>query len=199
MSVVYRLMRAGCVAGLALALGVAPAGAAPKTGASLPSPVIAVLDVQRILQESLAAKSVQQQLETQRAKFQSETDKEEDGLRKTEQGLSHARAHLGPAAYAARQQELSRRLMAVENHVQDRRHRLDEAFTNAMDTVRDSLLAIVKDVAHERGANIVLVKQQTLWMNRDFDITGEVLKRLDQKLPQVAVNVVPDKAPAKAK
>jgi Skp family chaperone for outer membrane proteins len=162
--------------------------------AKLPNPVIAIVDVQRILQESLAAKSVQKQLEAQRLKFQNEIEGEENGLRQAEQDLTKQRDKLAAQAYADQEQQLRQRFSTVENHVQSRRKVLDQSFTDSMNTVRSALLDVVDKVAHEHGANIVIVKQQALWTDQPLDITDEVLKRLDLKLPKVDVSM-PAEAP----
>ena len=164
--------------------------------AKLPSPIIAIVDVQRILQESLAAKSVQKQLEAQRSKFQNEIEGEENGLRQAEQDLSAARNHLAAQDYSDREQKLHQRFSTVETHVQARRKALDQAFTDSMNLVRSALLDVVDKAAHEHGVNIVIVKQQALWADQQLDITDEVLKRLDQKLPKVDV-AMPKEAPVK--
>jgi Skp family chaperone for outer membrane proteins len=158
----------------------------------MPAPIIAIIDVQRILQESSAAKSVQKQLEVQRAKFQTEIEGEENGLRQSEQDLSKSRDQLAADVYADREQQLRQRFLAVERHVQARRKVLDQAFTDSMNAVRASLLAIVDAVAHERGVNVVLVKQQALWVDAPLDVTDEVLKRLNAKLPELTVKMAPE-------
>jgi outer membrane protein len=158
----------------------------------IPAPIIAIIDVQRILQESSAAKSVQKQLETQRAKFQTEIEGEENGLRQSEQDLSKSRDQLAADVYADREQQLRQRFLSVERHVQARRKVLDQAFTDSMNSVRSSLLAIVDTVAHERGCNLVLIKQQALWVDAPLDVTDEVLKRLNAKLPELTVKMAPE-------
>ena len=162
---------------------------------TLAKPVIAIVDVQRILQESLAAKSVQKQLEAQRSKFQSQIESEENSLRQTEQDLSKSHDQLPANVYADREQQLRQRFLAVERHVQARRKVLDQAFNDSMNTVRSSLLEIVDAVAHEHGANLVVVKQQTLWVDKGLDVTDEILKRLNKALPQVVVKMVPEEVP----
>ena len=158
----------------------------------LPAPVIAIVDVQRILQESMAAKSVQKQLEAQRAKFQSEIESEENGLRQAEQDLSKERNQLAAQIYADREQQLRQRFSTVETHVQARRKVLDQSFSDSMNAVRAALLDVVDKAAREHGANIVVVKQQALWTDQPLDITDEVLKRLDLKLPKVDVTMPPE-------
>jgi outer membrane protein len=171
------------------------ANAAHAADTKIPNPVIAIIDVQRILSESLAAKNVQKQLEARRAKFQSETQGEENELRKSEQELSKQRSKLAADIYADREQQLNQRFLAVERHVQSRRKLLDQAFTESMNAVRAGLLDIVADLAHERGVNLVLVKQQALWVDAPMDVTDEVLARLNAKLPQVAIKMAPEDKP----
>jgi Skp family chaperone for outer membrane proteins len=185
------------VALFCLTLGVGSPHAADAPPAKLPSPIIAIVDVQRILQESLAAKSVQKQLEAQRLKFQNEIEGEENDLRQAEQDLAKQRDKIAAQAYADEEQQLRQRFAVVENHVQTRRKVLDQSFTDSMNKVRDSLLDVVDKVAHGHGANLVIVKQQALWTDQPLDITGEVLKRLDQQLPQVTVPTPAPDAPAK--
>ena len=157
--------------------------------AANPPAVALVVDVQKILDESEAAKGVQKLLNTQRVQFQTETEKEENQLRVAEQDLGKAHARLSAEVYSDREQQLRQRFIAVERHVEVRRKLLDQSFTDAMNVVRDNLLNIVQVVAKERGANLVLVKQQILWMDKSLDVTDEVLARLNKALPQVTIKL----------
>ena len=142
--------------------------------------------------KSTAAKAVQKQLEAQRSKFQIKTEGEENELRQAEQELNKAHDQMAADVYAEREQQLRQRFLAVERHVQARRKVLDQGFTNSMNEVRANLLEVVQDLAHERGINLVLIKQQALWADKNFDITDEVLGRLNKKLPQVTVKLTPE-------
>jgi outer membrane protein len=148
---------------------------------------IALVDMQRILQESLAAKSVQKQLDAQRSKFQNETESEENELRQAEQDLSKSHDQLTAPVYADKEQQLRQKFLTVEQRVDERRKLLDKSYTDAMNSVRTHLLEIVEAIAKQHGDNIVLIKQQTLWSEPSFDITDEVLKRLNKDMPDVAI------------
>lgn len=154
--------------------------------------VVAIVDVQRILQSSNAAKSVQQQLDAQRSKFQSEIAAEESDLRDAEQKLSKLRESAKANDYVEQEQKLQQRFLTVERHVQARRKALDQAFTDSMNVVRKALVDIVSQIAKKRGVNLVIVKQQVIWNDDVIDITDEVLGNLDKDLPNVQVKVVAD-------
>jgi Skp family chaperone for outer membrane proteins len=158
----------------------------------LPAPVIALIDMQRVLDNSLAAKSAKKQIDARRARFQSQTEAEEDELRRAENDLTKSRDHLAADVFADKEQQLRQRFLVVERNVQARRKVLDQAFTDSMNIVRDHFLGIVTDVAKERGINLVLIKQQALWADDGFDVTDEVLDRLNKNLPQVSVKLTSD-------
>lgn len=152
-----------------------------------PPAIAIVVDVQRVLDESEAAKGVQKYLNGQRSQFQADTEKEENQLRSSEQELTKARDHLSADAYGEREQQLRQHFLAVERHVEARRKTLDQTFTDSMNIVRDNLIKIVERVAREKGANLVLVKQQVLWMDKPLDVTNEVLAELNKTLPKVTI------------
>lgn len=160
---------------------------------------IAVIDVQRVLQESAAAKSVQKQIEDQRVKFQAEIAKEEAELRQTEQELSKARGTVNPDVYAEREQKLRQRFLVVERHVQARRKALDQGFTDSLNVVRKKILDIVNDLATSRGLSLIVVKQQALWNDKKMEITDEVLERVNKELKDVPVTIAPEKEEAEEK
>jgi Skp family chaperone for outer membrane proteins len=160
----------------------------------LPVSIVAVIDVQHILQESAAAKDVQRQLEAQRVKFQSEISAEESKLRQAEQALTKSRETVTADVYSEHEQELRERFLTVERHVQTKRKALDQAFGDSMNVVRKSLLEIVDRTAHEHGANVVVIKQETLWNDASLEITEEVLERLNKTIAHVEVKVVTDEA-----
>ncbi|MCC7045724.1 MAG: OmpH family outer membrane protein, partial [Alphaproteobacteria bacterium] len=77
----------------------AAAPAAPKQPAGpLPSPVIAVVDVDKIRENASAAKSVRDQLVKQQSAYQDEIAKTENELRNGEQDLNKQRTVLSPEA-----------------------------------------------------------------------------------------------------
>ena len=83
-------------------------GATTAFAQAMPNPSIAVLDIQRILRESLAAKSVRPQADKIRGKYQKEVRNQESQLRKAEQDLARQRAILSPEAYAQKRRKFDR-------------------------------------------------------------------------------------------
>jgi outer membrane protein len=170
------------------------AGVKTAAPAAVPAGVLldkrlAVIDVQRVLQESLAARSVQKQLETQRAKFQNEISGREKQLNDADNELKELRNTGNGDALAEREQQLRQKFMEMERDVQTKRHALDEGFSAAMGVVRNNLLEVVERLARGRGIQAVLLKQQALWYDNALDMTDDVLQKLNAQLVDVPVKM----------
>ena len=157
--------------------------------AELPASVVAVVDVQFILQEAAASKSIQKQLEAQRETYQNEISKQEDRLRAVEQELNHQRANLSPDDFGQKRREFEQQVADVQRTVQARKRVLDQAFNESMTKVRDAVLQTVTEVAGEQKATLVLAKQQVVLAEKSLDLTAAVLERVNKKLPSVPVTV----------
>lgn len=176
------LMSIAAPGGSAIAQTAAPSVAQ----AELP---IAVVDVQGIMRAAKAAKAIHDQIETRRSAYQEEVAAEERRLRVAEQDLSQQRAVLAPDAYQQKVREFQTKVAEVQRQVQMRKRELDETFARAMNEVRKSLVAVVAEIAEQRGIKLVLFKSQIVIAEKFLDVSDETLQRLNERLPTVKVEL----------
>lgn len=177
----------------------APAQSAPKTdapkaevpgpGAELKAPVIAVIDVQKIMQESAASKGITKSFESLRDSYQKEISALEDKLRKNEDELRKQQTVLSPEALANKRRDFEKQVADVQKTVQNRKRALETSLNEAMAVVHKTMVEVVADISRERGANLVLARQQFVLVDTQLDVTDAVMERVNKKLPQVALNV----------
>lgn len=167
----------------------APATAAPAAAAStrFAPAVVAVVDMQKLMQESTAAKSVREQLATRRESYQHDVQADEQKLREAEQKLGQQRSTLTAEQFTAKRRDFEEQVRQVQQRVQERAHVLDVAFNDALATIKQNLGQVVAEAASEKGASLVLDKGQVIVVESSFDITSTVLERLNQKLQRVEV------------
>jgi Skp family chaperone for outer membrane proteins len=60
-------------------------------------------------------------------------------------------------------------------------------YGEGMTQIRQALIEVVAEVARERGATLVLSKSQVVMASSAFDITEEVMQKLNAKLPEVSL------------
>ena len=91
------------------------------------------------------------------------------------------------AAFEAKVKAFREKAAKEQRAWQDKKVALNKSTAEALDTIQKSLIDIVKQVAAEKKLNLVISSAQVLHSDASLDITDEVLKRLDAKLPTVAV------------
>ena len=179
-------MRPGGI-GLAFALLLAPVAAAAQ--AALPTPAIVVVDMMQIMRDAKAAKDVQAQVQNDMNAYTKEVSKREDDLKHLSDQLERQRTALAPDVFAAKSQEYQQRYTALDHDVQTKRQAMQQTYSDAMTKVETMALQIIADVARERKANMVVAKAALLYMADGIDVTAEVTRRLDEKLPTMVVNL----------
>jgi len=177
--------------GLAMAAGLwAGLASTPLTAQEIAPPVIVIVDVQEILRDSLVAKNVQAQMTQRTDRYTKEVSDQENELRRTQDELERQRTVLSPDAFNAKMRDFQQRYDALDHGVQATRQALQQSYNDAMTKVENTALQIISDIAGERKANLVVTKAAVLFTAEGLDITQEVIRRLDEKLPSVPL-VVP--------
>lgn len=164
------------------------AGSGPATPAQpIMVPKIIIVDFQGVIRESAAARTIQQQINGLRTTYQEQFGAIEERLRHAEAQLTQDRETLPPDEFLERRRAFEQQVTEAQRDAQTRRASLDQALDVAMDRVRTALLEVIARLAHDRGVNIVLAKQQVILADRSLDLTDQALARLNQVLPSVTV------------
>lgn len=172
------------------------------TAAAIPSPVIAIVDVDQILQESVAAKGVRSQADKYQQTFQSEISKEENTLRTTQQDIDNQRKTLSQDAFAEKARAFDASVADFQRKGLARRRAFDKSFNTAMGQVQQAMLEATQQVASTHGATVVLPRSQVMLFDDKMNITKEIIVAMDKKLPHVdfpAPKVEPETAPGGSK
>lgn len=156
---------------------------------NLPSPVIAVLDLQQILKDSTAAQDIKKQADGLRKKYQSDIEKKEKDLRQKEQELVSQRGVLAPEEFNRKQQDFKKQVSEVQRDVQGKRTRLEQGLGKAMNEVQREIAEITSKIAEKNKITIVLRRSQVYLATREIDITEEISKQLNKNLTKVKVEV----------
>jgi outer membrane protein len=178
---------------LALAMAAALA-LAPAAYAQDAKPPIAVVNIQQIMQDSTAAKSVREALESKQKAFQAEITKKEESLQKEDQELGKQRSVLSKEAFEEKVKAFRAKATDVQKEVQSKKAMLDGAFERALGDIQKIVTEIISEIAKEKGFTAAIPTSQLLYADAKLDITAEVLDKLNKKLPKLEVKF---EAPAK--
>lgn len=149
---------------------------------------VAVVDIQQIMRDSTAAKSVRDQLETKQKAYQAELKKKEETMQKEEKALAGQRATLSPEAFEKKVQEFRTKATGVQKDVQTKKAALDRGFEKALNNIQKEVNTIITALAKEKGFTLAIPSGQLLYAEPGMDVTAEVLSRLNKKLPKINVD-----------
>lgn len=186
----------GTAAFLALGLLVsgspsAMAATAAKTGAGpgvvSAKPVIGVIDLQAILGKSTAARMVASQRENYLNTYQAVVAEKEKELRAVDQKLAQERPTLDAATFKKRRDDFQSQVSRFQKEVEARRHNLERAYTKAMNEIQATVIGKTKDIANERGLNMIVYRSQVFLFDPSMDITDEVLAAVNKSFPKATM------------
>ena len=169
-----RAVLAGCAAFVSAVLA---AAASPADDGAPPR--IAVVDIERVRRSAAAVQAIRTQLGSYLEVYRTETQREEQEIRSAQDDLTSKRAVLSPEGYAEERHNLEGRLVEAQGRVQQRRQ--------ALERVNMELESIIAEIARERELTVILRKEQVVYVTPTIEITDEVLRLLDQRLPSVAI------------
>lgn len=170
-----------------LAFAAIPARA--QAPAAPPATVIVIADINQILHDAKSAKEVQSQIDHAMADFSKQVSSSENELQKMRDDLERERNTLSPDAFNAKTHEYQQRFDALDRSVQAQRQALQKSYNDAMTKIENTALQIIAQIAGEHKANMVLTRAAVLFAANNLDITAEVTKELDAKLPTMTVKL----------
>ena len=187
-----------CLAGNAVAQAPPPS---PPTQAPTPPPppapltasqnlTVMVVDVQALLQNSKAAKMVRSQIEQKRGEYTKEISHQEESLRAERDALQRQQASLSPESLNQKGRDFQQKVNDLERNVQSKRQALEKSNGDALQKIQEEMLKIIADIAKSRKSNLVFQRTDLVLFDQTFDVTDEVLQKLDEQMPTLTVNFV---------
>jgi Skp family chaperone for outer membrane proteins len=105
-------------------------------------------------------------------------------------------AILAPDVRNKKIQAFQTKAQNAQASIQRKAAMIDGGVQQAQGQLSQALAPILQQVMKERGANLVVLKQAILIADTNaFDITGDVITRLNAKVPAVKVSMVSVPAP----
>jgi outer membrane protein len=178
-----------------------PAPAAPAPPPPLPPSqnlTVIVVDYQALLQNSKAAKMVRSQIEQKRGEYTKEISHQEEVLRAERDALQRQQASLSAEALNQKGRDFQQKVNELERNVQGKRQALEKSNGDALQKIQEQMLKIIADIAKQRKSNLVFQRADLVLFDQGFDVTDEVLQKLDEEMPALTVNFVAPTPPPSA-
>jgi len=148
----------------------------------------AVLDLVKIRLHSLAGKSIGKQITVYRKAYQKDAEGQQKRLKAAQRELRLQRSLLSPEAMRAREREFKDEVAAVQRRFQVRHKALDKSRVEALKIFEKNLMEVLRKVRADRKFDMIIKKRPSvIYANPSIDITGEIMKRINQRLKKITV------------
>ena len=179
------------------------------------APRVAVIDMARVSAESALGKSYASQLEKLQNDInaaatskQTELGKLDAALKTLQEELEKQGSVLSPEARDKKQQDIVRKTRERQAYLEDGQGEINRMRERAQQQAQaingefqQKVRPLVEQVAKDKGLDLVLDSQVAYTINRDFDITRDVIAKADEAekaKPAAAAPAAPKTPPAAA-
>ena len=149
----------------------------------------AVIDLDILINDSDAGKSLQSQLNAKREQFQKEFSKREEELSAKEKQIVEKKATMSAEELGKQRQAFEADLLETRKLFQQRRNALDKALATAMKDIRSEIIKASAEIAEEKGYKAIFLRESVVIVEKDLDITQDVLKKLNATVKSIPVKV----------
>lgn len=154
---------------------------------------VLVVNMDRLLNDSLPARDIKAQADDLRAQLRAEHEEAQAVLRAEETELAELRETLDAEAFRARAAAFEERVRGWKRATNVDSARLQRGLFDATEELKAALGPILGDLMAETQAAVMLDAREALLFANQVDVTDEAIKRLDAQALEIKVRL-PDLA-----
>lgn len=153
--------------------------------AAKPEPVIRVVDIQEVMEKSTAVQGIRRELDVYRKTYDDEFAAKEKALKEEERELVRQQSLVDANTYREKVQQFQGKFATFQHDLKTRQQQLQGAYAAALGQVSQQVQKIWSAVAEAEGATVLLPRGQVLLFHPSYDVTPDVIDRLNKSLPSV--------------
>ena len=102
--------------------------------------------------------------------------------------MQRQQASLSAEALNKKGREFQQKVNDLDRSVQAKRQTLEKSNAEALESIQSVILKIITEIAKDRKANLVFQRSELVLFDNSFDVTDQVLTKLDEQLPTLTVS-----------
>ena len=143
------------------------------------TPTIAVIDPQKVVQNSEMGKKVLAEIKTLKDKKQQEIDGRQASIQAMRDKLDKQKDILSADAKEKLQSDIQKSITDLRRLSEDSEQEIQGRLQAAIKNIEDKVLPIIQKMGEERGYSVIIQKDQLVYFSSKNDITDEVIKLFD--------------------
>ena len=147
----------------------------------------AVVNYVELENKTLVSQDIARQVQDRQNKLQAELKIIQDDVQKKVGDLEKSSTVLTAKALEAKKTALQKELAQIDNNLKNKAQKLENIKNESIINLSNKIKDIVEVIAKKHGYDIVLSENALLYYDKKNDITAEVIKELDSKMPKMKI------------
>ena len=156
---------------------------------------VVVIDFQHITRESKSGLAVRKKVNELHAIYQKEIKSRQISLEIERKKLKNKQENLSEEKFQILREKYKSEAALLQQLVQERKRQIDEMYVIGMRKIESTLSKIIQEISLERKIDLILNitrgKGIVIYANSRTNLTSEVKKRLNDRLPTISLTVPP--------
>ncbi len=148
---------------------------------------IGILDVEKIVKESVAMRDIQNKVTKKQDEYQKEVTKKQSALEAEQKKLESKKNTFSKEALEKEVTAFEKKVDDLKTFVDKKQNSLKKASMDGMGKVNDKIKDIIADISKEKDLDVIMPSAQALYYKDELDISEEVLTRLNKKITKADV------------
>ena len=151
---------------------------------------IAVVNMQAIVGQSLAAVKVKEFIENKKVEFTTEIQKEEQELKSMQEELGSQRSILPPDEFAELEGNFRKRVENLQKMVAEKNQLLEDILSKSVQIIQNEAIKIITDIGKEKNLALTLDTSSVVIAANSINISRNVITLLNINLPTLNMNEI---------
>ena len=151
---------------------------------------IAVVNMQAIVGQSLAAVKVKEFIENKKVEFTTEIQKEEQQLKSMQEELGSQRSILPPDEFAELEGNFRKRVESLQKTVVEKNQLLEDILSKSVQIIQNEAIKIITEIGKEKNLALTLDTSSVVIAANSINISKNVITLLNINLPTLNMNEI---------
>ncbi|MGL9725872.1 MAG: OmpH family outer membrane protein [Wolbachia sp.] len=146
----------------------------------------AIIDSDKVINESLALQSIQQQIKKQSSNLQQEFENQVEKLKPSKEEFDL----LSEEAKKEKTEQFNRDTVSARDNYAKKMSHLEESYRDAVENILNKIREVTREAAEKNNIDLVLFipkKNQVLYSIDKVDLSDVVLKNLNKEIPELTL------------
>lgn len=146
----------------------------------------AIIDSDKVINESLALQNIQQQIKEQNSRLQQEFESELEKLKPSKEEFEL----LSEEAKKEKTEQFNKHTVNTRDNYAKKMLHLEESYRDAIESVFNKIKEVAKKTAEKNNIDLVLFiskKNQVLYSMDEVDLSDMVLNNINKEIPEFAL------------